>query len=281
MTAGQAQPHADPLRVSALWRDGRGRAVAAALVVLTAVVAVLLDEPTDVMALVPFTAVPVAVLAVALALTLLQGTTLAAGALMLAVTPAPLAAVAASDPAGALAVLAACGALAVACWGDRVPSATAAIGLCVVVFALGAWVAATDDSPGPAPAVGRIVTRTGELLWRSVGALDDATLVPTTGWLIWWVAAGLLVGAAIVAGDTVSALLVPLAAAAMVAAGWFLIRWHGDVDISNGTWILSSAVAFTGASVRLEPAHARRIGNVLLVIAAYIWMVTIVHLART
>ena len=281
MTAGATQPQADPLRASALMRDGRAWAVAAALLVLTAVVAALIDEPTDSFALVPFTVVPVAVLAVALALTLLHGTTLATGALMLAVTPAPLAAVAASEPAGALAVLAACGAVAVACWGERAPTATAAIGLCVAVFALGAWAAATEDSSGPTPAMGNVVTRTGELLWRSVGGLDDTTLTPATGWLIWWVAAGLLVGAAIVAGDTMSAVLVPLAAAAMVAAGWFLIRWRGDVDISNGTWILSSAVAFTGASVRLEPAAARRIGNTLLVIAAYIWTVTIVYLART
>ena len=124
------------------------------------------------------------------------------------------------------------------------------------------------------------MTRTGELLRTSVGALDTSTLVPTTGWLVWWVAAGLVAGAALVAGDLLSAALIPLAAAAMVVAGWLLFRWRGNVDISNGTWIIASAVAYTGASVRLDPAAARRFGTTLLVIAAYIWIVTIVHLAR-
>jgi hypothetical protein len=39
-------------------------------------------------------------------------------------------------------------------------------------------------------------------------------------------------------------------------------------------------VAYVGASVRLDEAAARRIGVTLLVLAAFIWTVTIVHLAR-
>ena len=106
MTAVADRPELELAEVGALLRDRLAWAVAASIVVLTAVLTVLLDDPTDVGALVLFTVIPVAVLIVALSLTLRRGTPLAAGALALAVTPAALAAVAAAEPAGALAVLA-------------------------------------------------------------------------------------------------------------------------------------------------------------------------------
>ena len=76
------------------------------------------------------------------------------------------------------------------------------------------------------------------------------------------------------------AAVIPLAAVVMIAAAWVIIRLRGDVDMTGGTWIVAGAVAYVGASVRLDEAAARRIGVTLLVLAAFIWTVTIVHLIR-
>jgi len=158
--------------------------------------------------------------------------------------------------------------VALALLSGRGAPAIAAIAVAfVTVVGVGAWAAATPDEL-TRPSWGQATKRTGELLWTSVGSLDATQLVPATGWLIWWVAAGLVAGAALVAG------------AVRVAAGWAIIRWRGDVDMSGGAWILAAAVAYTGASVRLDPPAARRIGVTLLVVAAFIWTVTIVQLAR-
>jgi hypothetical protein len=263
-----------------LLRDGLAWVVAATLAVLAGVLAVLIDDRPGLAARVVFTAVPLGVLAVAFALTLRHGTMLATGALAIAVTPAALAAVAAGGQWGAVAVLVTSGAVALALLSGRGAPAIAAIAVAfVTVVGVGAWAAATPDEL-TRPSWGQATKRTGELLWTSVGSLDATQLVPATGWLIWWVAAGLVAGAALVAGAVRVAVLIPLAAAVMVAAGWAIIRWRGDVDMSGGAWILAAAVAYTGASVRLDPPAARRIGVTLLVVAAFIWTVTIVQLAR-
>jgi hypothetical protein len=83
-----------------------------------------------------------------------------------------------------------------------------------------------------------------------------------------------------VAGSLRVAAVIPLATVVMVAAGWAIMRWRGDVDMSGGEWIAVGAVAYTGSAVRLDPAAARRIGVALFVIAACIWVATIVHLAH-
>jgi hypothetical protein len=243
-------------------------AIVAVLAVLVGALAALLDDRPGIVVRVMFTVIPVAVLGVTLAVTLRRGAMLAAGALGLAVTPAALAAVAAGAQWGAVAVLAACGAVALASWvRDALTiAATAAV---VTVLGIGTWAVTTPDQL-TSPTWGQATKRTGQLLWSSVGALDARLIVPATGWLIWWIAAGLVAGAALLVGAVRVAALIPLAATVMVAAGWVIIRWRGDVDMSGGIWILASAVAFVGAFVRLT----------LLVIAAFIWTVTIVHLAR-
>ena len=71
--------------------------------------------------------------------------------------------------------------------------------------------------------------------------------MPATGWLIWWVAAGLVAGTALVVGAVRVAVVIPLAAAVMIAAGWVIIRWRGDVDMSGGSVDRRpAAVAFVG-----------------------------------
>ena len=59
-----------------------------------------------------------------------------------------------------------------------------------------------------------------------------------------------------------------------------MIRWRGDVDISGGTWIVASAVALRRRIGAPRDGRRRRFGDPLLVIAAFIWAVTIVHLDR-
>jgi hypothetical protein len=166
--------------------------------------------------------------------------------------------------------------VALASWGRDASTIAAVV---AAVVGIGAWAASTPDQL-TTPTWGQATKRTGEMLWSSVGSLDATLIVPATGWVVWWVAAGLVAGAALVVGAARLAALIPVAAAVMVVAGWVIMRWRGDVDMSGGTWIVASAVAFVGASVRPGPAVDRRIGVTLLVIAAFIWTVTIVHLAR-
>jgi hypothetical protein len=264
----------------ALPRDPVAWALAACFVAGTAVVALLLDDLPGATFSLPLVLIVPTLLAAVFALTVRRGDPLAAGALALAVTPAALAAVAAAEPAGAFAVLVAGAATILGWWGGRMTPVAWAFAACIAVVAIGRWVSVTPDRGGPAPTWGDAMVRTGDQLRRSVGALDTI-IAPTTGWLVWWVGVGLLVGAAIVAGDLWHAAVIPLAATAMVIAAWLLIRGRGDVDISGGMWIITSAVAFTGSSVRLDDGTARRIGLALLIITAFIWLVAIIHVVRT
>jgi hypothetical protein len=263
----------------ALSRDRLTWAVVAGLLVLTGLVSVLIDDRPSLPDRVAFTIIPVAVLAAALVFALRRGATLAAGALAIAVTPAVLAAVAAAVRWGAVGVLAASVAVVVA-QRDRAERAVAAtVAAVFTIIGVVAWAASTPDRLTRLT-WGQVTKRTGQLLMTSVGSLDATLVVPATAWLLWWIAAGLVAGASLVAGSIRVAAMIPLATAVMVAAGWAIMRWRGDVDMSGGGWIVVGALAYAGAAVRLDPATARRIGIVLLVIAAYIWTVTIVHLAR-
>jgi hypothetical protein len=264
--------------VRPLSHDRVGWGIAAVLVVLVGALAALIDDRPGIATLVVVTAIPVAALAATFAATLRRGSILAAGALGIAVTPAALAAVAVGAQWGAVTVLAACGAVALAFWGRDAPVVATWVVVATVV-GIGAWFVSTHDQL-TSPTWGQATKRTGELLWSSVGSLGATQIVPATGWLIWWVAAGLVCGVALIAGAVRLAAVIPLATAVMVVAAWVIIRWRGDVDMSGGTWIVASAVAFVGASVRPDRDAGRRIGVTLLVVAVFIWTVAIVHLAR-
>ena len=278
MTAAAERSMSPSADLVPLLRDRLAWAIAAAVMVLGGALAVLVDDRPGIAARMLFTVVPVAVLAVTLALTIRRGALLAAGALGIAVTPAALAAVAAGAQWGAVAVLVSCGAVALAWWGRDTTTITV-VTICAAILGLGAWAASTSDQL-TSLTWGQTTKRTGELLWSSVGSLDARLIVPATGWLVWWIAAGLVAGAALVAGAVRIAATIPLAVAMMIVAAWVIIRGRGDVDMSGGTWIVAGAVAFVGASVRLGPDAERRLGVALLVIAAFIWMLTIVHLVR-
>ena len=117
-----------------------------------------------------------------------------------------------------------------------------------------AWALDTPDR-FTSPTWGEAFNRTGQVLWTSVGRVDLAVLVPTTGWLVWWIGAGAIAGAALIVGDARAAATIPTATATMVAAAWVIIHWRGDVDVAGGLWIPASAVAYAGA--RRGPGRSR------------------------
>jgi hypothetical protein len=244
------------------------------LLIVTVAVTALLDDRSAIG--VAAAVVPVTALAVVLGMVLERGELLAAGGLMLAVTPAALGAVAGGSPWGSVAVACACGAVVLA-WNRPQPAAAAVIG--IVLVGTAAWAVATPDQPS-APGWGDALARTGELAWTSVGAVGSSALVPVTGWLLWWLGVGLLVGCAVIAGDKRSALTIALTTGAMFAVAWALVVWRGGVGMAGGRWLLAGAVAYVGASLRVDRDIRRRVGTAVLVITAYIWVVTIVRLAR-
>ena len=152
-----------------------------------------------------------------------------------------------------------CGAVALAWWARDTWTIAAVGGPSPTVVGIGAWAASTPDQL-TSPTGARRPSARARLLWSSIGSLDARLIVPTTGWLSWWIAAGLVAGAALVVGAVRLAGLIPLAAAVMVGAGWVIIRLRGNIDMSGGTWIVAGAVAFVGASVHLDQAADRRIG---------------------
>ena len=143
-------------------------------------------------------------------------------ALSLAVTPAALTGVAAGRPWAAVAVVAACGAVVLA-WSAAGGWASAIIASSAVAAGVAAWALDTPDR-FTSPTWGEAFNRTGQVLWTSVGRVDLAVLVPTTGWLVWWIGAGAIAGAALIVGDSRAAAIIPTATATMVAAAWVIIH---------------------------------------------------------
>jgi hypothetical protein len=250
-----------------------------ALLALTAVLAALVEDGASPVDRLLYTAAPLAILTITLVWAARRGTLLAVAAMCLAVTPAVLAAMAGADPAGAVAALAVSAAVVVVRFGER--SASGVVALVLAVVALLGWAAATTERDVPRPSWSEVVAQTGTLLRDSVGRLDATTIVPTTGWLAWWVAAGLIAGVAVVSGDVVAAMTIPVAAALMVLVSWVLSRWRGDIHVSETMWILAAAVAFSAASVDAEGSFARRVGAAVLILVGFIWALAIVHLVRT
>ena len=223
-------------------------------------------------------AVAVATLAITISIALRNDEIMSVAALSLAVTPAALTGVAAGRPWAAVAVVAACGAVVLA-WSAAGGWASAIIASSAVAAGVAAWALDTPDG-FTSPTWGEAFNRTGQVLWTSVGRVDLAVLVPTTGWLVWWIAAGAIAGAALIVGDTRAAAIIPAATATMVAAAWVIIHWRGDVDVAGGLWIPASAVAYAGARRGPDEAGHRRTATALLLVVAYLWVVTLVALAR-
>ena len=225
-------------------------------------------------------AVALATLAITISVALRNDEVMSVAALLLAVTPAALTGVAAGRPWAAVAVVAACGAVvlawSVALVGGPAPSSRSS--------ALAAGVAPCGCSTRPTGSRhrrgGRRSTEPGRCCGRaSVGSTWRSA--PTTGWLVWWLAAGAVAGAALIVGDIRAAVIIPAATATMVVAVWVIIHWRGDVDVAGGLWIPGACPSPTpGRAADPGEAGQRRTATALALVVAYLWIVTLVALAR-
>ena len=259
--------------------DARVWAPSFAFVVLTVALRVLAGTTTGVARTLLFTVLPLAALVIVLAWLMRRGHQLAAAAVALAVTPAALAALAQSERSGAVNVLIAA-LVAVAVLGDWAPRRALVASFAIVVVGMCAWVSITPRSE-PMVSWLDVTARTGNLLRILVSRLDESTVIPTSGWLAWWVAAGLFVGIAVVTGNVASAAAIPLAIATTAVAAGALLRWRGAPDIADGRWILTAAVVFAGASRHVEARVGGRVASAVAVLVAAMWVMAVVQLART
>lgn len=268
------------MRRAAQLRGGRLTSIVAGLLAAVVVVQSLLEwERPGVAERIAFTVLPVAALAIVLVSVVEARRWLMAGSLLVAVTPAALAAAAGAGWQGAFAVLAACAALGV----DRLPGrlawpATAGF----VLVGIGLWVAA---SPGhgelPAPSWREVLGNTGNVVRANTALVGDGTPIPSTAMLGWWLAVGLVLGVAVVTGAWRRALVVPAAVALLVVASWAIGRWHGPVAAGGGTWLVSAAVAYVGSTQVAVPGADRRVGRCLVVTASWIWLAAVARQIRS
>lgn len=253
--------------------------VAGLLAAVVVVQSLLAWERPGVIDRIAFTAVPVVLLAVVLGSVVEARRWCMAGSLLVAVTPAALAAAAGAGWEGAFAVLAACAALGV----DRMPGRLAwpaAAGF--VLVGIGLWVAA---SPGhgelPPPSWREILGSTGSVVRASTATVGDGTPIPSTAMLGWWLAVGLVLGVAVATGAWRRALVMPAAIALLIVVSWAIARWHGPVAAGGGTWLVSAAVAYVGATRVPVPGAERRIGRCLVVAASWIWLAAVARQIRS
>lgn len=119
-------------------------------------------------------------------------------------------------------------------------------GVAALVAAVGVaswWRAGFDRGDAPGPSWREVVGETGSLVRRSLSSVGTAELpVPASGALLWWLACGLVVGGALVAGRPARAAWVPLSIAGLVAVAWAIRAWRGSVDPVGGTWIVVSGL---------------------------------------
>ena len=166
---------------SLLLRDRIAWAMAAGVVLLAGTVDEAARRPPRPRRLRGVHGLPVVVLAVALALTLRRGAILSAGALVLAVTPAALAAVAAASACGS-------GRRAGGVWrrgpgvvGPATPRRRQRRSACRRGRRRRRVGGVDADDRSDADLGNSVTKRTGELLWSSVGSLDTTLIVPDHG----------------------------------------------------------------------------------------------------
>lgn len=261
-------------------RGSRLTLVVAGLLAAVVVVQALLEwERPGAPDRIAFTLVPVAVLAVVLAAAADDRRWVAAGALLVAVTPAALAAVAGAGWEGAFAVLVACAATGF----DRLPARLAGPALvAVALVGLGLWVAASPTHGElPAPSWREVFSGTGGVVSASTAVVGDGTPVPSTAALAWWLAVGLVLGIALAAGAWRRALAVPAALVVLILTAWAISRWRGPVAAGGGTWLVTGAVSYVGATPVAVPGAQRRLGRVLVVVASWTWLAAVARQIRS
>jgi hypothetical protein len=95
------------------------------------------------------------------------------------------------------------------------------------------------------------------------------------------VGTGLVAAAALVGQRPRLAGVIPAATTAFIVIGWLITHRRGTVDMASGLWILTTAIAFTGAAARTDAPTARRAGVAVFVVSGLVWGVSILALART
>jgi hypothetical protein len=232
--------------------------------------------------LVVYGVVPAVVLALTLAVLAKARRWLALSALALAVSPTVLTATAASLRPGAVAiVVASLAALGGAFgWFSDTRMRIAAAAGAVVLF-VAAWAAAVRQFGPDRPGLSRAVGATGSFLQGVTGVVGRAPVtLAWSGQLLWWTGAGLIVGAALLAGRVRTAALVPAAVGAICVFGWAVQMWRGPLDGRHVAWVLAAALAYAGAAIPLAAVEERRLATGAGALASASWLIGIVRVFR-
>jgi glycosyltransferase involved in cell wall biosynthesis len=261
--------------------------VAASLTALLLVQWWLLEQRPGLLRSLAYTVIPAAILVCTLAFGLSRKRFVAAGALLLAVTPTALFSLAAAHRHGALAVVFACGAMWLAVGGIRDVGIGVTTAGVAALSGIVLWVAASPRLDEATTLTRRDVTsRTGEITRAAVGVVGQSpSFVLATAVVAWWCMVGVLVGAAVFGGPVVrvrgrSAAVVPTAVLAFVVTAWWITWIRGAASGAGGTWMLSSAVAYVGGSTALDRLTERRIGRTVALGAVGIWVASVVQQIR-
>lgn len=172
-----------------------------------------------------------------------RGRRLTAAAVVLATTATVVAGAADGRWQGFVALVA----IALAAWSDR-RGAQIALGVLAAVSSGLWWRSGFDRGAAPGPSWREVAGETGSVVRRALSSVGvDEMLVPLSGALAWWLAAGVLVGAALVEGRTRRAAWVPVSLAVFVVGVWAIRLWRGSVDPIGGAWIVAIGIVLAGS----------------------------------
>lgn len=275
----------DGSRLQARWRAAAAPAgwiVTGALVAIMLLLAAAEPEPTSPVRLAVFTVVPAVVLGITLTVLAAQQHWLALGALLLAVSPTVLTATAAAVLPGAVAVLAASGvALAITSGFLRTAVPRGAVLLAGLAAMVIAWRVAGPEPVGDPLPLQYALGRTGQSLASVTGVIARAGFpAHTSAFLLWWLAIGVLVGAALVLGRWRDAALVPLTVVALGVLSVAIMLRRGTFDGRYLAWALAAAVSYTGAVLSAPAALGRRVGVAVGALAVVTWAAGAARMAK-
>ena len=229
-----------------------------------------------------YTIVPVMMTVAVLVAATADDEPIVVGAVLVAIAPSVVVAMAGGEPAALLAAVGAVAGLVLA--GPRFaafdPGVRTMVAASAFVVLGAAWWLSTPARADAAPSWQAVVSQTGETLRRTVvGVGADGRTTALASLLVWLLAVGLLVGAALLSARPVVAAAVPGAFAVIIVGTWLIERWRGPVEAGSAMWVLAGSCTFTAASMRREHGD-RAIGRTVLVLAALALLLGIVHQVR-
>lgn len=204
-------------------------------------------------------------------------------AVMTALAPSLVVAVARAQAAGLLGVAGVMAGLVVA--GPRIrrldPGVQVLAAASAFVVLVAAWVVSTPAQADQAPSWRDVVGRTGASLRATVvGVGPDGRSTALLALLVWVVAVGVVVGAALLSDRPWTAAVVPAAVSAAVVFGWAVERWRGPVADGGGLWIVAAAIAFTASSTVLAADVRTALGRAVAVASSTALALGVVHQVR-